>query len=162
MLEDKLTEEFLDYFKRLLSFYRDFLQLETEKYEVLLNNRLSLLDNLLRKEQAFVLKSKGLEQERRPLMERTQTPDAVFRDILPQFAPGKREQAQEIYDSLAEILLRMKKINSKCNSLTEIKMRQAKKAAEELKHNPELKQTIGSLSGAGETAETNGFLSKKI
>lgn len=140
MLDHDLADQFLDYFDRLLQFYTGFLNLEKEKYEGLLNNHLSLLDGQLKKEQAFVLKARGLEHEREVLMEKTQTPGAVFRDMIPQFESGKREKMQKLYDDLSRTLLQLQKISEKANSLTQVKMQKAKRTVQELQHNPELKK----------------------
>ncbi|HBN79986.1 MAG TPA: hypothetical protein DD433_01220, partial [Ruminococcaceae bacterium] len=63
-MEQALAAEFLSFLDRYLSFYRDFLALEKEKYDDIAKGRIDRMDGHVKKEEAFLLRSRGLEQER--------------------------------------------------------------------------------------------------
>ena len=124
MINKALSCELLAYFERCIAFYENFLQLETNKYQDVLNNLLSAIDGYVKEEQVYMLKAKGFEAERIRLLQQTQMPEASFRELIPLLDDSVREEAMEHFESLSEILLKMKDVNQRCNELTELKLKQ--------------------------------------
>lgn len=123
MLNQQISDELVSFFERLLAFYKEFLNLEKKKYDILKTNNLSLLDQLLRDEQAFTLKAKGFEAERRSLLDQTEKPQAVFRELIPLFGPEYRDNIRKMYHELDVTLNNLKLTNDRCNRLTKLKLR---------------------------------------
>ena len=108
MISESLADEFIRFFQNYLSFYKEFFQLETEKYDDISKNRVSRIDAHVKKEEAFMLKSRGLELERDRLVAKTEHPKATFRELIPLFEPPQRGQIQKIYNELSKVLLYFK------------------------------------------------------
>lgn len=160
MMDEKTSERMISYFTRLLDFYREFLDFETEKQGYLEQDKLDRLDECMKREQAFVLKARGLEQERSRLMQKGPQPQARFREIIPQFPSGCRKQIQDLYEKLSSVLTKLKDTNRKNSLLTERKLRRTSDVLSRLKGRTELQKIYGRNTGDSRSAP--GFLSKKI
>ncbi|MCI1965306.1 MAG: flagellar protein FlgN [Oscillospiraceae bacterium] len=158
MLDEETSDRLISYFKRLLDFYREFLEFETKKHGYLEQDRLDQLDACMKREQAFVLKARGLEQERAAIMQNTPTPSARFREIIPLFPSGCRQQIETLYENLSSVLVKLKETNRKSNLLTEQKLRQTSVVLDRLKGHTELKKIYGRKP----TDPPAGLFSKKI
>lgn len=143
MMDTESSGRLISYFKKLLEFYRKFLKLEQNKREYLEQNKLDRLDECIKQEQAFVLRARGLERERMELLQKVHYPNAKFRELIPRFPSGDREQAQSLYESLSSVLTDMQKTNKENQRLTEQKLRRASVVLDKLKGQPELRKIYG-------------------
>ncbi|HHV31914.1 MAG: flagellar protein FlgN [Ruminococcaceae bacterium] len=160
MLEKALANEFIDFFQGYLSFYKDFFQLESEKFEDISMNRLNKLDECVNREEAFMLKSRGLEAERDRLVAKAGNPKATFKELIPLFEPPQREQIQQIYDELYQVLRSFKEINLRCNYLTELRLRRVQADIKKLEKRPDLQKIYNAR--AKENNIHTSFISKKV
>ncbi|MDF1494232.1 flagellar export chaperone FlgN [Caproiciproducens sp. CPB-2] len=160
MIEKELTEKLLKFLRDYLNFYKSFLEIESEKYNDLANNNVTTLDGHVRKEEAFMLKARGLELERDKLVAQTGSPKATFRQLIPMFEPSLQPQAKSIFDELSQVTLDLKEINLRCNQLTELKLHRIEKDVSKLKNNPELQRIYSSKAEEGSTPPS--ILSKKV
>ncbi|WP_411676473.1 flagellar protein FlgN [Caproicibacter sp.] len=160
MMDEKTSGSLISYFNKLLDFYQKFLGLEKEKLDDLQNGRLDLLDECLKREQAFVLEARGLEQERAKLMDLTPQPDAQFRALIPQFPGEYREQAQALFRRLSSVLEEMKETNQQNTVLLEQKLHAASAVIDKLKNRSELRKTYDEKIRDG--SQPPAFLSTKI
>jgi hypothetical protein len=160
MINKTLSNELVLFLERYLAFYKDFLQLETDKYEDISHNRLSRLDQHVKDEQAYMLKSKGLEIERDKLVEKTGISKATFRELIPESDESVQNHLQEIYDELSNVLLDLKEVNTRCNYITELKLHSVEVNLKKLGDNPELQKIY--TQKAHEGAKPLNILSKRI
>lgn len=160
MIDEKTSDCLISYFNRLLEFYRRFLNFEIEKRGYLEHGQLDRLDECMKKEQAFVLKARGLEQERIRLMERTPRPEARFREIIPQFPSGLREQVQDLYEKLSSVLTELKETTRRSSLLMEQKLRRVSVTLDRLKGHTDLEKIYGLKNAGGRPSSE--FLSRKI
>lgn len=162
MIDTELSKKFITYFTKLIAFYKDFLSLEAGKYGDIKNGNLKTLDGYMKKEQAFVLKAKGLEIERQKLMDQTEKPKATFKEIIPLFEPESRGQIKSLYDGLSGVVLEFKKLNAQSNNLTKAKLRRASVVLSKLKNNPELRKTYNEKLAHSPDTNRAKFLSEKV
>ncbi len=160
MINKTLSDKMLPFFQKYLAFYKDFLQLETDKYNDMANNIVSTLDKRVKTEQAYMLKSKGLEIERDKLVAQTGSPKSTFRQLIPMFDPSMQDQIREIYEELSQVLLYLKEINLRCNQLTELKLHKIEIDCQKMSKNPELQKQYDSRAREGHVYKS--ILSKKI
>ena len=71
----KLIEEFIEFFEELIP-------VEQEKLDAAVKNRVSFVEECMHKEQAAVLRLRGLEQKREKEQERLNLAGCTFRQIL--------------------------------------------------------------------------------
>ncbi len=160
MINQSLADEIFRFFQRYLTFYKEFLQLETEKYNDIAVNRVSALDGHVKAEEALMLKSRGLELERDRLVAKTEKPEATFRELIPLFEHPLQEQVKQIYDELSKVLLDLKEINLRCNYLTELRLHRIQIDLKKLENHPELQKLYNAQARAG--GASMNFISKKI
>lgn len=160
MINKQLSEELLHFFQNYLLFYKDFLVLETEKFEDMSQNNLQTLDERVKKEQAYLLKLKGLEIEREKLIGQTGDPKTTFRGLIPLFEEPYRAKMKSIYDELSDVLLDLREMNHRCNYLTEIKLHNITVDLNKIKNNPELQNVYNAKAQEGNTPPS--VLSMKI
>lgn len=150
----------VSYFGRLLDFYREFLALEQNKLEVLKQGALDRLDECMKKEQASVLKARGLEQERLSFMKQTPNPKAAFRELIPLFPAKDQEKLQSLYEELSSILIKIKELNRESSRIAEQKLHTASTLIDKIRKQPELQKIYSEK--AGSKNQPSVFLSTKI
>lgn len=160
MIDRTLSNEFLLFFQRYLAFYREFLHLETEKYNAITGGNLSSLDDHVKAEQAYMLKSRGLELERDKLMTRTSSPKATFQELIPLLDESVQKDAQMIYQDLSQVLQNLKHTNIQCNYLTKLKLHRIENDFKKLKDHPELQKQYNAQ--AIENGISSSILCKKV
>lgn len=160
MIDQSLADELLCFFQRYLSFYKEFLQLETEKYNDMAVNNISSLDQHVKNEEVFMMKSRGLELERDKLVARTGKPEATFHDLISLFEHPFQEQINQIYNELSKVLLDLKEMNLRCNYLTELRLHRIQIDLKKLEKRPDLQKLYNVHAREGK-APVN-FISKKI
>ncbi len=160
MIEEKTADLMVSFFEKLLEFYQKFLEFEKEKQGYLKNEKLNRLDKCMKMEQAYVLRARGLEQERMKLMQQTPNPKARFRELISQFPESRRDQMQKMFQELSSVLTELKKVNSENNLLAERKLRLASVAISKLSNQPELQKIYSKKIQSG--SPPPAFLSKKI
>ncbi len=160
MLDADTAEKLLLLLEKSLGFYRDFLDLEKKKYEDLLSGRLEKLDGRLKREQAFVLESRGLDRKRQKLMDQTGNPRASFRELLPDFPPEKREKAESLYRGLSEVLFELKRANARCQKMAKVRLNQVSRVLSKLGDSPELRRPY--RESAKTDVRHSGLFSMKV
>jgi len=122
MMEETLAREILLFLEDYASFYKDFLQLETQKYESIVSNNLELMDSFSSQEQAYKLKARGLEQKRENLLKEAGYEKITFRKLLDQLPESSRGKAADLFRGLSSVILDLKEINLRSIYLVEIRL----------------------------------------
>lgn len=161
MIDQSLSEELLLFLRRYLAFYKEFLLLEANKYDDMVQNRLNLLDEHVKTEEAYMLKSRGMEAEREKLWAKAGYPGVTFLQLVPLLDPSLQEQAKGIYDELLQVLYDLKETNLRCNQLTELKLHRIEADIQKLKKDPQLQKQYDAKAIL-EGYSPSGILSKKI
>ena len=156
MLNPSQSGELLDFLERYLSFYREFLALETKKCSDLSANSIDLLMEHLKKGESCMLRSKGMEIERERLMKRFGVPGLTFRQTIGQLDPAQQDRAQALYGELSGVLVELKEINRRSNTLAQLRLRHTEKKIRELN------TRTSENAAAGRGAKPSSILSKKI
>lgn len=160
MISPHHTEALYRFFQDCLSFYKDFLALETEKYSDITANHLENLDRHVKKEEVFMLKARGLEQERVRLLTAAGCPDATFRELIPLAEGSMQPQLEQLFHTLSAVLLEVKEANLRCNYLTDLRLHRIQAELKKLENRPDL-QKVYDAAGR-ESGHGPQFLSKKI
>lgn len=160
MVDAENSDRLVRFFEDLLAFYKTFLVLEKEKYNVVLSGKLEALDECMNREQAFSMKARGLENNRQELLKEVGAAHGTFRELIPQVDPAKQEKMRSLYAELSDTVSSIRNINDKCTKMIHIKMNHVSRILAQAENHPELKKIYGSkLQGA---AEHDVSFSKKI
>lgn len=160
MIDKALSEELLLFMERYLSFYHEFLLLETTKYNDMASNNIQALNDHVNNEEAYMLKSKGLELERDKLVAKTGLPKATFRELIPLFEEPEQNKMKTIYNDLHDVLSDLKETNLRCNYLTELRLRRVEIDLQKLEKRPDLQKLYNAR--ARDSSKSASILSKKI
>ncbi len=91
----KIINEFIIFFDELIS-------IEQEKLDAAVNNRVSFVEESMHKEQAAILKLRGLEQKREKEQERLGMKEYTFRQILEHAPQDAASELNPLFDRLSE------------------------------------------------------------
>lgn len=91
----KLIEEFIEFFDELIP-------IEQEKLDAAVNNRVSFVEECMHKEQAAVLRLRGLDQKREKEQERLAMAGCTFRQILERAPEDAVSVLTPLFDRLSE------------------------------------------------------------
>lgn len=160
MMNAAMSDKLYAFFGGVLEFYRNFLSLETEKYGDIAAGRLRAVNARMAKEQAFVMRAKGLELERRKLLAEAGAEQATMRELIPMLPLEKQPDLRMLYTELSRTVNSLKRTNDRCQELTKVKLKQVSNKLSSLENHPELKQIYGSTPK--QEPGTDGFFSIKI
>lgn len=160
MLTKQLSDEFILFLKRYLSFYQDFLELETKKHEIISQNDIKQLDSFVTKEQAYLLQSKGMEAERYKIMNTCGFKNSTLREFLLHLDSSVQQSATSIFDELSNVLLDFKAMNKRCNSLIELRLHRIGNSIKQLEQEGVLPKSYDNTAQVG--AKPLNMISKKI
>lgn len=156
----ELSREFVDFLNRYLALFQEFFVLETQKYQDIAQGQIDKINEHVKAEEVFMLRSKGMEAERERLMKRADVPAGTFRELLPHFDPEVKDEAEELFEKLSNITMELKEMNLRCNYLTELRLRRVDAALKKINKQPELQKKYDAK--AKEETKSSGFISKKV
>lgn len=122
MISQDDAKAFLDLMCRYVSFYEEFVALEKLKMNDLGLNHLEHLDRHVREEEAFLMQAKGMDQKREALLNAYQLSDKKMNDVIPLFPQPYQTDIWHRFNELSQILLDLKQINTRCNTMTELRL----------------------------------------
>lgn len=99
-----LMEEFLALFDSLIS-------VEQKKLDAAIENQVSFVEECMKKEQAFVLRLRGLEQHRESLQEAMGMKDLTFRELLEKVPAEVKEDLEPKFQELSRKVTAFQNIN---------------------------------------------------
>lgn len=167
MLTAQHSAELIQLLKQHVAFYREFFEIELAKHEVVTANRINELDSFVVREQAFMLKSRGFEQQREQFLDKVASKKTTLRELIPLVDDENlRGEVVQLYDELSCALLDLKEINRATNSMVEMRLHRIDSTIKALE-----KQVTGASSGSGYNTSAaqkrppgrlSGIVSKKI
>lgn len=153
MLDEQFSGEFVFFLNQYNVFYQEFAEFENSKFEAMSEDNIKLIDDFVKREQALLLKSRGLEKERDSHMIKAGYPQMILREFIPLLDTKYQKNAQELFESLSDSLLSLKDINNRCNNLAQIRLHKIQK---------ELNRQPGYTSSQGTKINSFGSISKTI
>lgn len=111
-----------DLLKESTQLYGNFLDLEYKKYDAVIKADTAALDDAVSKEQAYYLKMRGTEQKRERLIETMGFKDKTLREIIELSDDKQKQLLSDAYNELNKLITEVKKINSLCRTLIEVRL----------------------------------------
>ncbi|MEG1027617.1 MAG: flagellar protein FlgN [Oscillospiraceae bacterium] len=157
MLSNQSCLNIISFLKTYTEFYSELLTLEEEKYDIISKNEIKLLDAIVVKEQAMILKSRGIEIERDKIVEKEVGEKVVFSKLLEMFTDEHKQEITDIFNQFSDILLQIKEINYRCKSLTELRLHKIGNAISSIENKAKLK-----TEKPVKKYDNKGFITKKV
>lgn len=111
----KLIEEFIRFFDELIP-------LEQEKLDAAVKNRVSFIEECMHKEQALVLRLRGLEQKREKAQEKLGMKDLSFRQILEKAPDDVSSVLKPLFDRMSEQVRTLQSIIDNSKNAIEVNL----------------------------------------
>jgi hypothetical protein len=121
-------DEFIAVIKDLIHLFQDLIQIEQDKLVAAQKNRISFIEDSMNKEQAAILKLRGLDKKREHCQEQLGYKGCTFREILSKVSGDEYIQLNELFEDLSEHVKLFQDINESAQSLIEIKLHKIDKA----------------------------------
>ena len=104
--------EFISLIHDFIDLFRSLTMVEQQKLDAAVANDLSILEDCMKKEQAFVLRLRGLEQQRDTLQGKLKMKDLKFREILSRVPDEVKEELTPLFQELSEKVRIFQSINA--------------------------------------------------
>lgn len=122
----------------LITLLEEFNKTETEKLDAVQKNRVTFVEDTMKKEQAAIMRLRGLDKKRESIQKDLGWEGMSFQQILSQVNDVEREILQPLFDQLTDSTRQFMATKDSAQkaleiSLHHINMQLAKKAAEENK-----------------------------
>ncbi len=111
----KIIEEFIDFFDSLIP-------IEQEKLDAAVKNRVSFVEECMHKEQAAVLRLRGLEQKREKEQESLGMKDYTFRQILEKVPEDIYSFLKPLFDRMSEQVTQFQSISDSAKDMIEVNL----------------------------------------
>lgn len=112
---EKLMEEFIEFFEELIP-------VEQDKLDAAVNNRVSFVEECMHKEQAAVLRLRGLDQKREKEQERLGMKGYTFRKILESVPEETATVLKPLFDRLSEQVHMLQSITDNSKNMIEVNL----------------------------------------
>lgn len=111
----KIIEEFIDFFDHLIP-------IEQEKLEAAIKNRVTFVEECMHKEQAAILRLRGLEQRREKEQDALGMKDYSFRQILEAAPKDIASVLRPLFDRLSEQVRQYQSISDNARDIIEVNL----------------------------------------
>ena len=156
-MDHKQAKTLYDMIRNYLVFYKEFLEFETTKLDNVANNRMNLIDEHVKNEEVFLLKCRGFEVKREAFLKECGMENMLMSEVISTAPEDVREPLESVFMELSETLLDLREINSRCNSMIEIRLHNIEKTINQFE---EHKQTQKNPT-KGEK-KFSDFISRKV
>lgn len=123
MNDTALLEKFYVFLEDYMEFYNEFLTLELDKYQIISKNKFHKLDDIIVKEQVFLLKSRGLEKKKDYYLENFGSKNLTLKELINGMVQQEyKDKYHKLHEQLSKILYDLKEANRLCNYLIELNL----------------------------------------
>ena len=136
-------DQFAQVIKEMISLFEGFLPLEQEKLKAVQENKLTVLEDCMTKEQAVVLKLRGLEKKRETVQKEMGWEGKTFREILELVPETREREFRQLFEQLSQSISTFQSTNESALDAITVNLRQ-------------IEQTIKSKDPEGVYAQDGG------
>lgn len=112
-------EEFENILNEIIVFFDEIIDVENEKFNATLNNKVIIVEDCIKKEQALLLRLKGLDKKREIMQNKLGYNNMTFREIINNIPDNYKEKFQELFNTIQYRLKSYKEISKTAQSALE-------------------------------------------
>lgn len=120
--------DFISVIEDFILLFEDLTQIEESKLEAASKNRVTYVEDCMNKEQAAILKLRGLEKKREVTQEKLGFKGYTFQQILSETTGEEQEKLKELFDTLSRRIRQFQNINESARDMIEINLHMINKA----------------------------------
>lgn len=113
---------FVETIKELIQLFEALVSVEQTKLDAAVNNKVSFVEECMNKEQAAVLKLKGLEQKREDAQKALGFEDLTFRQILERVPEDVHSELSPLFDQLSEQVRSFQSVSDSAKDIIELNL----------------------------------------
>lgn len=147
----------ITFMKEYVNHYKELLEFENKKLDLILSGKVSQLNDSLSKEQALAMKGKSLEKKRIDLMEKEGLAGLQLSKIIEQAPDEYKTQLSEIKEKLSKYIFEVKRVNDSAMANVNEKINYINKSLKNIDIN-----TYDEHANSKKIPETSSSISKNI
>ena len=134
---------------------RQYLPLEEEKLKAVKENKVSIVEDCMLKEQALLLKMKGLDRKREDILKEKGCEGMTLKEVIHRLGEEEKRKAQPVFDEFALIVQNFNSLNEESMKLIRLNLHRIEK---------ETVKQGGQVYGKenGNSPETDNFISRLL
>ena len=113
---------FIETIKEFIQLFEALVSVEQTKLDAAVNNKVSFVEECMNKEQAAVLKLKGLEQKREAAQKELGLEGLTFRQILENVPENVRSELSPLFDRLSELVQNFQSVSDSAKDIIELNL----------------------------------------
>lgn len=114
--------DFISVIEDLIQLFQELIYIEQSKLEAAAKNRITHVEDCMNREQASILKLRGLDKKRETCQEQLGCKDYTFQQILSKTSGAEHNQLKKLFDSLTHHVRQFQEINESARSMIEINL----------------------------------------
>lgn len=130
------TDELVKVLEETVVFLEDITAVEREKFDAAINNNVLTIEECINKEQALLLRSRGLDNKREKILEAMGVQGKTLRQTIESSSDENKRLLSPIYDELEKALLEYKEIYSQAKTAIEVNLHHINTRLEQLTGEP--------------------------
>lgn len=121
-------DDFITVIEELIHLFQDLRQIEQDKLAAVQKNRITYVEDCMNKEQAAILKLRGLDKKRDTCQEQLGFKGDTFQQILSKVSGEEHGQLKYLFDTLSDQVRQFQDVNESAHTLIEINLHKIDKA----------------------------------
>lgn len=113
---------FIDIIKDFILLFDSLISIEQTKLDAAVKNRVSFVEDCMNKEQAAILRLRGLEQKREQAQRELGMEHLKFREILDRVPPDVHEALKPLFDQLSEQVRTFQSVSDSAKDMIELNL----------------------------------------
>ncbi len=150
---------FADLMKEFNAFFDTLIPIEQDKLDATVKNRVALVEDYMHKEQAAVMRLKGLEQKREMEQKRLGLEGCTFRQILERIPDTDAAMLKPLFDKMDRQIRTLQSLSGSIKDAIEVNLRVIDL---NLAGNVSGKSTYSATGQKAETENTRHFSSRSV
>ncbi len=156
------TEELLRNLKDTIAFLKDISIVEEEKFQAALKNHILVIEDCIKKEQALLLRSKGLEQKREQLQKAMGAEHMTLKQIIEATPSEEKAPLQTAFDELSAAIKTYQEIHRRAKTAIEVNLHRINKELESMTGSPLGGSSVGYTDNGEKLQKPKSFTNRKI
>ena len=115
---------FISLIKELIELFDALIAVEQKKLDSVVNNNISVVEECMKKEQAFVLRLRGLEQQRESIQTAMGMQGMAFREILTKVPQEILDELAPLFQELSEKVRAFQSVNDNAKDAIQVNLYQ--------------------------------------
>ena len=115
---------FISLIKELIELFDALIAVEQKKLDSVVNNNISVVEECMKKEQAFVLRLRGLEQQRESIQSAMGMQGMAFREILTKVPQEILDELAPLFQELSEKVRAFQSVNDNAKDAIQVNLYQ--------------------------------------